>query len=298
MKKILAVILAVIMLLAACGTAAAEQEVDRMETPADAEEWVRIFLGEHPEELDGKWALTVQMEAAAEKMGGMSGMAKQLAALGTPVEIGTVREGELKGYQAFYIPCAFSVMPVDLILLVKDGAIAGLSTGAYSGAEEEKTESDLFDSIELALPVPSLGELPGILTVPKGDGPYPVVVLLQGSGSSDKDEAVGSLKPFRDIAEGLAEYGIAVYRFDKRSFVYGVELSTKKDFTLEDEYLEDAVNAVQLMAQQEKIDPERIWVLGHSLGGNVIPAVAGELEKAAVKACGFIMMAASPRRWM
>ena len=70
---------------------------------------------------------------------------------------------------------------------------------------------------------------------------------------------------------------------------------TKKDITLVDEYLEDAVNAVQLLAAQDRIDPDRIFVLGHSLGGNAVPAVAGELEKAPVKACGFIMMAASPR---
>ena len=149
--------------------------------------------------------------------------------------------------------------------------------------------------MELALPVPSLGELPGTLTVPKGEGPFPAVILLQGSGSSDRDEAIGNLKPFRDIAEGLAEQGIAVYRFDKRSYVYGMELAANKEITLADEYLEDAVNAVQLAAAQEKIDPERIFVLGHSLGGNAIPAVARELRKAPVNARGFIMMAASPR---
>ena len=70
---------------------------------------------------------------------------------------------------------------------------------------------------------------------------------------------------------------------------------TDKEITLEDESIEDAVNAVQLLAEQEKIDPDRIFVLGHSLGGNAIPAIAQELEKEAVKADGFIMMAASPR---
>ena len=195
----------------------------------------------------------------------------------------------------FYIPCVFSAMQVDLILVVQDGVIAGLQTGTYSGDKVEKIESDLYDSIELALPVSSLGELPGILTVPKGEGPFPAVILLQGSGASDKDESVGNLKPFRDLAEGLAEKGIAVYRFDKRSYVYGMELMTDKQITLVDEYLEDAVNAVQLVAQQERIDPDRIYVLGHSLGGNAIPAVARELKNAPIKARGFVMMAASPR---
>ena len=296
MKKILAVILALAMIPAACGIAAAEQEMRKINTSADADEWIAAFLGEHPEELDGVWMMSAQMEAASEKMGGVAGLAKQMAALGTVVEISPAYEGDLKGYTIYNIPCVFSAMSVDLILVVQDGAIAGLQTGKYSGTPKaEKAEAEAFDSIDLALPIPGLGELPGILALPAGEGPFPAVVLLQGSGASDKDETIGNLAPFRDLAEGLAARGIAVYRFDKRSFVYGAEMAAKKDATQADEYLEDAVNAVQLLAGQDKIDPDRIFVLGHSLGGNAVPAIARELENAPVNACGFIMMAASPR---
>ncbi len=295
MKKMIAVILAMVLALTACGIASAERKTRKMETAADADEFIAAFLGEHPEDLEDVWAFSAQMEAALRQMGGIAGMAKQLAALGTPENILPAYEGEAGGLKVFYIPCAFSAMQVDLVLSVQDGVIAGLQTGPYSGGKEEKTESDLYDSLELALPVPSLGELPGILTVPKGEGPFPAVVLLQGSGASDKDESIGNLKPFRDLAEGLAAEGIAVYRFDKRSYVYGAELMANRQITLVDEYLEDAVNAVQLLARQDRIDPDRIFLLGHSLGGNAVPAAARELEKAPVKACGFIMMAASPR---
>ena len=296
MRRILAVFLAAVMLLAACGIAGAEKETRKMETAPDADAFIEAFLGENPEEMDGVWAFSPQMETALNQYGGIGGLAKQFAPLGKPEKIDPAYEGEIQGYKAFYIPIVFSAMSSDLILVVTDGAIAGLMTGAYSGGKkEEMAENDLFDSIELALEVESLGELPGILTVPKGEGPFPAVVLIHGSGSSDKDETVGSLKPFKDLAEGLAARGIAVYRFDKRSYTFGLAIAADKHFTLENESIEDAVNAVQMLAAQEKIDPERIFVLGHSLGGNAIPAIARELETKPTGACGFIMLAASPR---
>ena len=295
MRKFFAALTAALILLSACGSAWAEQEARKLETAADADEWAAAFLGEHPEELEGAWAMTDELKTAIAGMGGLQGLAASLKQMGTPEKVEPAHEGEIQGYKAFFIPVAFSVMPFDIVLTVQDGAIAGISTGVYSGGREEGTESDTFDSIALNLPVPGLGELPGILTVPKGEGPFPAVVLIHGSGSSDRDETAGSLKPFRDLAEGLAEKGIAVYRFDKRSYVYGMELMSNKQITLADEYLEDAVNAVQLLAKQDRIDPARIFVLGHSLGGNAVPAIARELEKAETKACGFVMMAASPR---
>ena len=296
LMKHTSLVMALILMLMACTGAGAEKEKRRMETLADADEWIASFLGDHPEKLDGVWLMTAQMEQAAALSHGIAGLAKQMAALGTVEKILPAYEGELQGYKVFYVPCVFSAISVDLLLIVQDGAIAGIQTGLFSGnLEESQPDSDAFDSTELNLPVPSLGELPGILTLPKGEGPFPAVVLLQGSGPSDKDESLGNLKPFRDLAEGLSARGVAVYRFDKRTYVYGTELMAKKDISLEDETIEDAVNAVQLLAGQDRIDPERIFVLGHSLGGNAIPAIAGKLKQSPVKARGYIMMAASPR---
>ena len=294
MEKLMAALLAAILALTV--SAAAEQEARKIENAADAEEWIGIFLGEAPETLEGVWAMTAQMQSAADRMGGMKGLAASLSALGAAQEIGAAYEEEIQGYRAFRIPCVFSTMPLDLVLVTDQGAVAGLSTAPYTGGDKRDEGSAAFDSIELALPVPALqGELPGTLLIPKGEGPFPAVVLVQGSGPSDRDETVMNLKPFRDLAEGLAAQGVAVYRFDKRTYVYGEEMAADTQGTLVDESIEDAVNAVQLLARQDRIDPARIWVLGHSLGGNAVPAIARSLREQPVDACGFILMAASPR---
>ena len=63
-------------------------------------------------------------------------------------------------------------------------------------------------------------ELPGTLTLPAGQGPFPALILVHGSGPGDRDETVGPNKPFRDLSEGLNERGIAVFRYDKRTRVH------------------------------------------------------------------------------
>ena len=65
-------------------------------------------------------------------------------------------------------------------------------------------------------------KLPGTITLPVGKKKVPVVILVHGSGPQDRDETVGPNKPFRDLAWGLAERGIATIRYDKRTKVYGL----------------------------------------------------------------------------
>ena len=86
--------------------------------------------------------------------------------------------------------------------------------------------------------------LNGLLTLPEyAAGPVPAVVLVHGSGSSNMDEKVGKLTPFKDIAEGLAKRGIASIRYDKRSFAHGWKLLRDKStpITVKEETIEDAL---------------------------------------------------------
>jgi dienelactone hydrolase len=116
--------------------------------------------------------------------------------------------------------------------------------------------------------------LPGTLSMPIGNGPIPGVVLVHGSGPNDRDESVGPNKPFRDLAEGLASRGIAVLRYDKRTRVHAGRVAGLRDFTVKDEVVDDAVAAVKKLRDTRGIRADRIFVLGHSLGGMLAPRIA------------------------
>ena len=131
--KYTASMMALILLLTAC----AGQKKRKMETPADADEWMTAFVGEHPETLDGVWQMSEQMESAVASAGGIGGLAEQIGTFGTAEKIFPAYEGELAGCKVFYVPCVFSDMSVDLGLIVQDGAIAEILIGAYTGDKKE-----------------------------------------------------------------------------------------------------------------------------------------------------------------
>jgi len=134
--------------------------------------------------------------------------------------------------------------------------------------------------------------LPGTLSIPKGKGTFPAVVLVHGSGPNDRDETVGSNKPFRDIAGGLASSGIAVLRYEKRTKQHGMKmLADIENLTAKEETIDDDALAVKLLKKMKKINPRKIFVLGHSLGGMLMPRIA----KAIPSARGYIIMAGTTR---
>ncbi len=134
--------------------------------------------------------------------------------------------------------------------------------------------------------------LPGSLSLPTGDGPFAAVVLVHGSGPGDRDETVGAVKPFRDLAHGLASRGIAVLRYEKRTRQHGLRMALfGGNFTVHEETVADAVAAVQTLSAHEKINRERIYVLGHSWGGYLVPRIA----QASHQAAGFVSLAGSAR---
>jgi len=133
--------------------------------------------------------------------------------------------------------------------------------------------------------------LPGTLTLPAGEGPFPAVVLVHGSGPSDRDETAYAVKPFRDLAQGLAARGIATLRFDKRTFVHSQKFGANPQYTIQQESVEDALAAVRLLAADDRIAAGQIYVLGHSLGGLALPRILAQDEDGLIR--GGIAMAAA-----
>jgi dienelactone hydrolase len=208
----------------------------------------------------------------------------------------STRTEESQGYDIVYVTCEFERFTFDIkIVFNSDDQIAGLFfVPAQSSSEYERpaySRPDSFYEKEVAFGS-SEWSLPGTLCIPAGVGPFPAVVLVHGSGPHDRDETVGPNKPFRDLAEGLASRGIAVLRYEKRTKVHADKIAGIVDsLTVKEETIDDALAAVALLRGVEEVDPGKIFVAGHSLGGTVIPRIAGHDGNVA----GFIIMAGSTR---
>ncbi|WP_176535557.1 alpha/beta hydrolase [Bacillus cereus] len=169
----------------------------------------------------------------------------------------------------------------------KDGKVADIQTQMQplivKPKEGEKWEES---SIKVGY---NEKKLNGLLTLPKGIEKPPVAILLQGSGPNNMDSIIGTglNRPFADIAHGLAEKGIASIRYDKRSYAYPNDV-----FDVETEYLKDAKEAVRLVKEDERVDSNRIYLIGHSQGGLVGPKIVQDNPE--IK--GFVSMAGPLRR--
>ncbi len=143
------------------------------------------------------------------------------------------------------------------------------TTGASNWTPPSYVDQARFTEREVELTAEP-GPVGGTLTLPVDPAAAPVgVVLLTGGGPLDRDETSGPNKPLKDLAWGLAGHGIAVLRFDKLSFLRP-ESMTEPGFTMTGEYVPHAVAAVRLLQQHA----ERVFVVGHSMGGKIAPLVA------------------------
>ncbi len=130
--------------------------------------------------------------------------------------------------------------------------------------------SPRYASRDVAISADDGVSLAGTLTVPSvAAAPLAGFVFVHGSGCNDRDETIGPNKIFAQLANALSNDGYAVLRYDKRSC--GKSGGT---FPVRDRLVADALDAVAYLRSQPGMDPSRIFVLGHSEGGELAPSVA------------------------
>jgi uncharacterized membrane protein/dienelactone hydrolase len=170
--------------------------------------------------------------------------------------------------------------------LAEGGSAAEAGTEAGSGSELAAGETGVTVGAEYPLD--------GALALPDAPGKVPAAVLVHGSGPHDMDESFNGIKVFKDISDYLAANGIAALRYDKRTHSHAARLSAEfsADITVREETIEDAILAGRLLAQNERIDSSKIFLIGHSLGGMLAPRIVS--ESGGVFA-GAVIMAGSPR---
>jgi len=210
---------------------------------------------------------------------------------GAFVAINKIRNALIDGYYVCYVTSKHEISGVTLrVVFSEDGLVAGFYIDGYPTIAEDVVQREGF--VDYAIVVGEGTEFPleGILSIPDDvDGPVPAVVIVHGSGQQDMDLTMYINKPYRDIAEYLASNGIAVIRYNKRTFVHGAKY--EGSWTVWEETIEDAILAAEMLKADPRIDENRVFMIGHSLGGSLAPrihALGGDFA-------GLIILAGSPR---
>ena len=257
---------------------------------ATARKAADLFLAGKYGEMGPMMTADLQKEyppANLEKLG------EQVKTFGAMEKVGDAQATKSGPNTIVVVPVKFAQRNLNLRFIVNGAGLLSLfvmQPGAIEWTRPAYSKPETFTEREV-----TVGEaewkLPGTLSVPAGAGPFPAVVLVHGTGPNDRDETVGATKVFKDLAEGLASRGVVVLRYEKRTRQYGSRLAAIKHFTVADEVVDDAAKAAALLRTQKEVDPNKVYVLGHSLGGYVAPRIADEDGKLA----GLIILAGNVR---
>ncbi len=257
---------------------------------------VEELTEEEFEEAFGKFNEEMQQAMPYELLGHTWGQLVDQA--GEFDRILSLREETIQGYDVIFVTTEFGHRIIDIRIVFDDEKwIAGLFfEPARDFSEEEWEAPEYVDADGFREEEVTFGQTPwilsGTLTLPEGNGPHPAVILVHGSGPADRDVTIGPNKPFKDIAEGLSSRGIAVFRYDKRTYTYQQELEEYAgEFTVWDEAIDDALEGIAFLVEHEEIHSEEIFLAGHSLGGMLAPRIARETEELK----GLIFLAAPAR---
>ena len=208
---------------------------------------------------------------------------------GPYVEIERTERVTVQSFAAVVVTVRFAQARQGLRLVFDDeGRVVGFQLVAPASAEwtpPSYVDQSAFETREVSVRGPGSCALPGELTVPGDGGPAPAsFVLLGGSGPTDLNGTLGPNQPYRDLAYGLGTAGNASLRYTKRTAACEVDPAT---LTIDEEYTDDAVAAIEMLRSQNGADPDRTVVVGHSLGAKLAPRVAARIDGVA----GVVMLA-------
>jgi hypothetical protein len=121
----------------------------------------------------------------------------------------------------------------------------------------------------------------GDLRLPSGNGPFPVVLFVHGSGPADRIGNMGYLP----VMERMLQEGFATFAWDKPGTGESTPKLDQGDPNLRHKRAQILLDAIELMKSRPDIDPTRIGVLGFSQGGYVIPIALTQTEDIAFVIC-------------
>ena len=190
-------------------------------------------------------------------------------AIGGPFErVDDAEETTRYGYDAVELDLEFERGEHAMVLLFDDGLVDLLPDDEYRPPTYAADDADR-DSIVVER---SDCQMAGTLTRPSNADDAPGVVLVHGSGPTDAEHTIGATKIFEDLALGLAEHGVATLQYDKRTWACEGGLEPAEQ-TVDAVAVDDALEAATVVREADGVDPDRVVIVGLSLGGLLTPRI-------------------------
>jgi alpha-beta hydrolase superfamily lysophospholipase len=166
-------------------------------------------------------------------------------------------------------------------LIASDTAIPAISTSDSLQNTLAQTLPQTVKHRDLVIDLGNGVQTNAQLTMPSiGNGSFPGVLLVHGSGPTDMNETLSDSKPFWQIAQYLSERGFAVLRYDKRGIGANgqiIDHNVWGNVTFND-LKNDATRALNVLASQPEVDPNKITLIGHSEGTIIVPRIVLDLS--------------------